>query len=96
MNSLQKVHSALEKIASCKEEIRVNVKQIQQIVWNEDFECSNEINSVLSDLAYDLDFFQSEADIRSMDGSYYGYDRLFKEIEDAMAKLNPERTGTND
>lgn len=66
------------------------IKNIQDFVFdNEDFSKLDErIQDVLSELAYDLDFYVSDVDKRKEIPSYYGEERLSEEIESAVKKLN--------
>lgn len=62
---------------------RVNlIKQFQELVWND-----YSANEVLADLAYDLDFYEPNSEWRKEDLSYYGDERLEKEVRSAIEKL---------
>ncbi|MEO6284935.1 MAG: hypothetical protein ABIN80_15475 [Dyadobacter sp.] len=62
---------------------RINlIKQFQEFVWNDDI-----ANEVLSDLAYDLDFYEPNEEWRKEDPSYYGDERLEEEIKSTIQKL---------
>ncbi len=64
------------------------IKRFQEYIWNENpIFNSEEEENVLSDLAYDLDFYQPDIKIRDEDPSYYGDDRLETEIKTALEKL---------
>jgi len=42
---------------------------------------------ILADLAYDLDFYVSDPARRREDASYYGEERLIREIRESLTKL---------
>ena len=42
---------------------------------------------ILADLAYDLDFYVSDPSRRREDASYYGEERLIREIRESLTKL---------
>jgi len=64
------------------------VSEFQEAVWNSDEEAGNDaVCEVLSDLAYDLDYYEPDPVIRSEDPAYYGDDRLVKEIVRALHRL---------
>ncbi len=42
---------------------------------------------ILADLAYDLDFYESDPGKRREDPSYYGDERLVRDIRESLAKL---------
>jgi hypothetical protein len=48
---------------------------------------SQEDWEILADLAYDLDFYVSDPNLRREDASYYGEERLVSEIRESLAKL---------
>lgn len=64
------------------------VRQFQEYIWNKNPRFNNvEEEDILSDLAYDLDFYQPDMKVRKEDPSYYGDDRLEAEIKTALEKL---------
>lgn len=42
---------------------------------------------VMADLAYDLDFYEGNPEWRREDASFYGEERLVREIHESIAKL---------
>lgn len=58
------------------------IKKFQEEVWNND-----NANEILSELAYDLDFYEPNEDWRKENSSYYGDERLEQEIKLALEKL---------
>ncbi|MCB0785822.1 MAG: hypothetical protein KDC02_16655 [Flavobacteriales bacterium] len=66
------------------------IKAFQTMVWNsEEWEShySNDAVEVLSDLAYDLDFYEPDAPTRAEDPSYYGANRAIQEITIALKRI---------
>lgn len=67
------------------------VKRFQEIVWaSEDLRATPELTRVLRDLAYDLDLFEPDEQVRAEDPSLYGDARLEEEIRSALQRLAPE------
>jgi len=48
----------------------------------------DDVYDLLADLAYDLDFFEADPIVRAGDCSYYGHERLEREIETALRRLS--------
>ena len=66
----------------------VHVKNFQQLIWDSiEIDADPETSAVLRDLAYDLDFYEQDEQIRAEDPALYGDDRLVQEISSAMSKL---------
>ena len=63
------------------------IKEFQQKVWNgaDDFSVSG--SEALAELAYDLDFYESDENARREDSSFYGDERLEREIRRALERL---------
>lgn len=64
------------------------IAEFQQRVWDapEDLTATQEWE-ILRDLAYDLDFYEPDANVRAEDASYYGDERVEREIKTALKKL---------
>jgi len=60
------------------------ISEFQELIWNDEILSANEI---LSDLAYDLDFYEPNEELRKEEPSYYSDDRLEEEITSAIQKL---------
>ena len=58
------------------------IKEFQNLIWNDE-----ESIDILKDLAYDLDFYEPNEILRKEDPSYYGDERLEKEIKEVLQKL---------
>lgn len=63
------------------------IKQFQQSIWDKEEDKDNVIDEILSELAYDLDFYEPDKELRKESTSYYGDDRLEAEIKSALQKI---------
>ena len=72
----------LKKILSDKTNRKKLISEFQELVWND-----KNSNKILEELAYDLDFYEQDEHLRKEDPSYYGDERLDKEIKSAIQKL---------
>src|SRR6266849_4196904 len=64
---------------------------LQSMVWKSkgwDSGLSEEIVETLSDLAYDLDFYEADPTARAEDASYSADDRAIQEIASALRRIN--------
>jgi hypothetical protein len=78
----------LYDILNNKHERGALLRSFQEYIWNKNPEFQNpEAENILRDLAYDLDFYQSNEKLRSEDASFYGDEKLEMEIELALSKL---------
>ena len=70
------------------------IKEFQEKVWDasEDMTMSPQWDT-LTELAYDLDFYEPDPVLRAEDHSYYGEERLIKEIQTALEKLTNQQDG---
>lgn len=57
------------------------IKEFQEIIFNDE-----NASEVLSELAHDLDFYQPDEELRKESNSYYGDEKLEREIEEALKK----------
>jgi hypothetical protein len=76
-----------ETLCSSGEERIKALKEFQNIVWNETSIKDEDINDLLTDAAYIFDFYEPNEEWRKEDPSYYGDERLEKEIKSAIEKL---------
>jgi hypothetical protein len=88
MKSTIEIIENLHKILSEREPVRMElIKSFQNEVWEDESIKDEALNEILSELAYDLDFYEPKEEWRKEDPSYYGDDRLEKEIKMAIQKL---------
>lgn len=86
--------NVLKEILLSESKKKELIRSFQERIWNgEDYSSDPKINEVLSELAYDLDFYQPNADLRGEDPSYYGDQRLVEEINLAIKKINGIKYG---
>lgn len=64
------------------------IKIVQKIIWNDESMHNQELNEMLSELAYDLDFYEPNKEWREEGPNYYGDERLEEIIKLALQKLN--------
>ena len=78
----------LKEILLKEKEKQELIKTFQERVWNgDDYSSNKRVNEILSELAYDLDFYQPNESLRKESPSYYGQERLEKEIKEAIEKI---------
>jgi hypothetical protein len=76
----------LEKILTDKLNRKQLISEFQILIWN-----AQDCDETLSQLAYDLDFYEPDSEIRKEDKSYYGDEILEDVIKLAIKKLNIKR-----
>lgn len=75
----------LEKILTDKANRKLLICEFQELVWNDE-----NASELLSELAYDLDFYEPNEEWRKEDPSYYGEERLEQEIITVIQKLQEQ------
>lgn len=75
----------LKKILTEKLDRRRLISEFQELIWN-----NENASEILSELAYDLDFYEPNEELRKEDPSYYGDDRLEEEIKSVIQKLQEQ------
>ena len=79
----------LRKILEKEQEKQELINEFQNSVWNGKLSFLNkEIEEILNNLAVDLEYYVSNDKARKEDPSFYGNDRLEKEIREALDKIN--------
>jgi len=64
------------------------IRNFQKLVWNFNGTIHSEsVDSILRDLAYDLDYYEPDSLWRMQDSSFYGEKRAIEEISAAFVKL---------
>jgi len=66
------------------------IRDFQDEVWNDESIQDENLNEILSELAYDLDFYEPNVEWRKEAPSYYGDDRLEVVIKNAIQKLQEQ------
>ena len=68
------------------------IREFQEKIWNEEDYGNNEnINEILRELAYDLDFYEPDKEWRKESLSYYGDKRLEQEVKVALEKIEKHK-----
>lgn len=88
MPDVQELIELLGRVIEDRARRITHVKRFQEIVWSsENLHADPEIVRILRDLAYDLDFFEPNDQVRAEDPSLYGDARLEEEIRSVLEKL---------
>jgi hypothetical protein len=72
----------LEKILKNRIDRKRLISEFQETIWS-----NQNANEILSDLAYELDFYEPNEKLRKENLSYYDDNRLEEEIKLAIQKL---------
>ena len=75
----------LEKILTDKANRKQLICEFQELVWNDE-----NASEILSELAYDLDFYEPNEEWRKESLIYYGDDRLEEIVKTAIQKLQEQ------
>lgn len=94
LSRYQAILSILEKAVSHPEDLEKNINEFQKMVYEDGIECSDAEKELLTDLAYDLEYFVADAELRKEDPGYYGEERAVTEITNILAKLKEIQTET--
>ena len=88
MKSNVRIIELLHSILQAKYPNRIElIEEFQDIIWS-DKNIQNELlNDILSELAYDLDFYEPREEWRKESPSYYGDCKLEKVIHFAIQKI---------
>lgn len=79
---------SLNKILAEQEPVRIElVKSFQNKVWSNADVKDEILNEILSELAYDLDFYEPNAALRKEDISYYSDERLTELIKTGIRRI---------
>lgn len=91
MKSTVEIIECLNKILSESEPVRTElIKSFQNEVWDDESIKDEALNEILSELAYDLDFYEPNQEWRREDPSYYGDDILDEVVKTAIQKLQEQ------
>jgi hypothetical protein len=63
------------------------VKKLQNSIWNDESIQDERLNEILSELAYDLDFYEPNEEWKKESPNYYGDERLEELIKLGMQKI---------
>jgi hypothetical protein len=88
----------MKEIIDILEQILVNptnrealVKDFQKRVGDPSFEAPEKETKICTDLAYKMENYEPEEEVRMEDSSLFGDDKLIVEVEKALGKLNKDK-----
>lgn len=85
---LEELQILLHKIQSFHDSEREGyIKEFQEKVWNDETIEDDNINTILSEIAYDLDYYEPDEKKRKEFIGYYGNEKLLLETKSALDKL---------
>jgi uncharacterized membrane protein YgaE (UPF0421/DUF939 family) len=79
----------LENILKDKASRQQLIAEFQELIWNE-----KNANELLAELAYDLDFYEPNEELRKQDSSYYGDDQLEEKLRIVVKELKQDGFST--
>jgi len=65
----------------------LQIKEFQSIVWNDSSIQEEKLNDILTDIAYELDFYEPNEIWRKESPNYYGDEQLEDVLKKAMEKI---------
>jgi hypothetical protein len=84
---MQKIINMLELIIADSTNRERLVRDFQKRTGNNLFTASEDATKIFDDLAYTMENYEPDEEVREEDTSLYSDDRLIKEIEKALIKL---------
>ena len=87
MDLNKEIMELLDAALTSPELLAVLIPNIQQSIWHDESDKETPGLQILRDLAYDLEYYVSDPDMRKEDPSYYGPERALEEIRVAQKKL---------
>lgn len=88
MKSKVELIEFLQKVLLVESQIKQKfIKELQNEIWNDESIQDQTLNEILSQLAYDLDFYEPNEEWRKESLSYYGDNRLEEVVKTAIQKL---------
>jgi hypothetical protein len=86
---IDRLKKLLDEALNSSGEIRIKaIKEFQDIVWDDTSIQNEDINDILTDTAYILDFYEPNENWRKESPNYYDDGRLEEEIKSAIQKLD--------
>lgn len=88
MKSIFEIVQSLKYILSVRYSERIAlVKKFQNEIWNDESVRDERLNEILSELAYDLDFYEPNEEWKGESSNYYGDEILENLIKSGMRKI---------
>jgi hypothetical protein len=84
---MQEIINMLELIIADTTNREQLVRDFQKQIGNNLFTASEAATKIFDDLAYTMENYEPDEEVREEDSSLFGDDRLIKEIEKALTKL---------
>lgn len=81
---IDNLNKILEETEPAKTEL---IKSLQNKIWYDESIKDDTLNEILTELSYDLDFYEPNEEWRREDISYYGSKRLEEVLKFALYKL---------
>jgi hypothetical protein len=63
------------------------IRELQNKIWDETNDLNDDLQEILSDLAYNLNFYERDERYRDEDLGYYGDDKLSRIVDEAINKI---------
>lgn len=64
------------------------IKKVQELIWEDQTINDEKLNDILTDIAYNLDFYEPNEEWRKENPSFYGDEKLEKEIRGSLKKID--------
>jgi len=87
MISAKEVLEILQQILDQKDTKEL-IKSFQTKIWSDELVDDDYLSEILTELAYDLDFYEPDIVLRKEDGSFYDNKRLKEIINNGIGKIN--------
>ena len=87
---MQEITNMLELILTDSNNRERLVRDFQKRIGNSQFTASDAITEIYDQLAYTMENYEPDEEVRNEDTSLYGDDRLVQEVEKALNKLKKE------
>jgi len=81
---LRDLHEILNPIQGAREPM---IRQLQNKIWDGDTGSDEELNEILSELAYDLDFYEPDTEMRKESDGFFDQERLVEMVNFTIRKL---------
>lgn len=92
MKSILELIKVLERILNANSSDKAElVKSFQNEIWNDRGIPDNALNEILSELAYDLDFYEPNEAWRKESSNYFGDERLNEIIKSGIQKIKDSK-----
>lgn len=88
MKSTVEIINLLNYILDAQLSERANlVIELQNVIWNDESIHDDKLNEILSELAYDLDFYEPNEEWKKESPNYYGDKRLNEILKQGIRQI---------